>query len=129
MVIAYSRMVLVVFIFFFRLFHVRGRRIEFSIWLDEGKDDIKEKGLSANTSVRPCYMEAYVIVHRPHIKVGKHEVEENRVFNLHILRYYAYSIFTRFSFMNFLITSLHLSFGLPMFRCPPTSIFQVLITS
>ena len=33
------------------------------------KDDIKEKELSSD-DVRPCYMEAYVIVHRPHIKLG-----------------------------------------------------------
>ena len=26
--------------------------------------------------MRLCYMEAYVIVHRPHIKVGKYEVVE-----------------------------------------------------
>ena len=39
-------------------------------WLDKVKDDIKEKGLSADDVIRPCYMEAYVIVHRPHIKVG-----------------------------------------------------------
>ena len=36
-------------------------------WLDKVKDDIKEKGLSADDV---CYMEAYVIVHRTHIKVG-----------------------------------------------------------
>ena len=34
-----------------------------------------------------------------------------------------------FSFMSFIITSLHLSFGLPIFRCPPTSIFHVLNTT
>ena len=38
-------------------------------WLDKVKDDIKEKRLSGGGSLRPCYMEAYVIVHRPHIKV------------------------------------------------------------
>ena len=38
--------------------------------LDKVKDDIKEKGLSADDRVRPCYMEAHVIIHRPHIKVG-----------------------------------------------------------
>ena len=38
--------------------------------------------------------------------------------------------FTPFSFMYFLIiTSLHLSFGLPIFRRPPTYIFHVLITT
>ena len=31
--------------------------------------------------------------------------------------------------MSFLITSLHPSFGLPICRCPPTSISQVLITT
>ena len=31
-------------------------------WLDKVKDAIKEKG--------PCYMVAYVIINRPHIKVG-----------------------------------------------------------
>ena len=30
-------------------------------------------------------------------------------------------------FIKFRITSLHLSFGLPIFRCPPTSIFHALI--
>ena len=39
--------------------------------------------------------------------------------------FYLYS----FLFMYFLITSLHLRFGRPIFRCPPTSIFHVLITS
>ena len=118
-VIAFSRMVLVVFIFFFSLFHVRGRRIEFSIWLDEGKDDIKEKRLSVDKSVRPCYMEAYVTVHRPHIKVGKHEVEENRVFNLHILRY------CRFNSLYFLTYVYHTYpcsyFFIPVLLTPPYS--------
>ena len=49
------------------------------------------------------------------------------VFNLHVLRPCASSLCTPFSFMCFLITSLHLSFGLPIFRCPPTPIFHVLI--
>ena len=52
----------------------------------------------------------------------------HQVFNLLVLRSCASSIFTCFSFMSFLITSLHLGFGLPIFRCPPTSIFDVLIT-
>ena len=39
------------------------------------------------------------------------------------------SIFTCLSFMYFLITSLHLSFGLPIFRCPRTSICHVLIAT
>ena len=42
-------------------------------WLDKVKDDIKEKGLSADDvydRATLSYMEAYVIVHRPHIKVG-----------------------------------------------------------
>ena len=39
-------------------------------WLDRLRDGIKEKGLSGGGSVRPCYMEAYVIIHRLHIKVG-----------------------------------------------------------
>ena len=34
-----------------------------------------------------------------------------------------------FSFKYFLITSLHLSFGLPIFLCPPTYISHVLITN
>ena len=38
-------------------------------------------------------------------------------------------IFTPSSFGNCVITSLHLSFGLPLFRCAPTSIFHVLITT
>ena len=33
-----------------------------------------------------------------------------------------------FSFVSSLITSLHLNFGLPIFRCPLNSIFHVLIT-
>ena len=38
---------------------------------------IKENGLSADDVYdRATCMEAYVIVHRPHIKVGKYEVEE-----------------------------------------------------
>ena len=53
----------------------------------------------------------------------------HQVFNLHVLQSYASSIFTYFSFMSFLITSLHLSFGLPIILCPPTSIFHVLITT
>ena len=39
-------------------------------WLGRVKDDIKEKGQSTDDALRPCYMEAYVMVHRPHIKVG-----------------------------------------------------------
>ena len=42
-------------------------------WLDKVKDDIREKGLSADNvydCARLCYFEAYVIVHRPHIKGG-----------------------------------------------------------
>ena len=38
-------------------------------WLDKVKDDIKEKGLSAD-DVYDHAIEAYVIVHRSHIKVG-----------------------------------------------------------
>ena len=53
----------------------------------------------------------------------------HQVFNLHVLRFCVSSIFTPFSFMYFLITSLHLSFGVPIFRCPPTSTFHVLITT
>ena len=53
----------------------------------------------------------------------------HHVFILHVLRSCASSIFTPFSFMSFPIRSLHLSFGLPIFRCPPTSIFHVLITT
>ena len=36
-------------------------------WLDRVRDDIKEKGLSADEVYN---MEAYAIVHQPHIKVG-----------------------------------------------------------
>ena len=49
----------------------------------------------------------------------------SQVFNLHVLRSCSPSIFTPFSFMSFLITSLHLSFGLPIFRCPSTSTFSL----
>ena len=52
-----------------------------------------------------------------------------RVFNLHVLRFCASSIFTCFSFMSFLKTSLHLRVGLPMFRCPPTAILHVVIAT
>ena len=34
--------------------------------------------------------------------------------------------FTCFCIIYFLITSLRLSFGLPIFRCPPTSMFSLL---
>ena len=54
----------------------------------------------------------------------------HRVFNLHVLWSCGSSIFTWFSFMSFLITSLHLSsFGLPILRCPPTSMFSFLQSS
>ena len=53
----------------------------------------------------------------------------HRVFNLHFLWSCGSSIFTWFSFMSFLITSLHLSFGLPILRCPPTSMFSFLQSS
>ena len=49
-------------------------------------------------------------------------------FNLHVLRSCASVIFTHLSFVFFCYTSLHLSFGLPIIRCPPTSTFHVLIT-
>ena len=40
-------------------------------WLDKAKDDIKEKGLSADEVYDHAgYVEACAIVHRPHIKVG-----------------------------------------------------------
>ena len=48
-------------------------------------------------------------------------------FNLHVLRSCASSILICFSFMHFLITSLHLSFGLPIFLGTSTSMFSVLI--
>ena len=51
---------------------IRNRGIPNISCLEKVKDD-NEKGLSADVvydRVRPCYMEAYVIVHRPHIKVG-----------------------------------------------------------
>ena len=53
----------------------------------------------------------------------------HQVVNLHLLRSCVSSIFTTFSVMCFLITSLHLSYGLPMCQCPLTSIFHVLITT
>ena len=53
----------------------------------------------------------------------------HRVVNLHFLHSCASSIFAPFSFKSFLITSLHLKFYLSIFRCPPTSIFHVLITT
>ena len=52
----------------------RKRGIPKRRWLDKVKDDIKEKRLVYCTTV--LHMEAYVIIHRPHIKVGKDEVEE-----------------------------------------------------
>ena len=48
------------------------------------------------------------------------------VFNLHVLRSCASSLCTPFSFMSFLVTAYHLSFGLPIFRCPPASMFSLL---
>ena len=42
----------------------------------------------------------------------------HQVFNLHVLRSCASSIFTPFFFMYFLI--------IPIFRCPPTSVFSLL---
>ena len=59
---------------------------------------------------------------RPFLYLGS----THRVFNLHVLRSCVSSIFTPFSFMSFLVTSLHLSFGLPIFRCSPTSMFSLL---
>ena len=50
-------------------------------------------------------------------------------FILHVLRSCAFSLSTPFSFTYFRITSLHFSFGLPIFRCPPTSIFSLLTPS
>ena len=47
----------------------------------------------------------------------------DQVFNLHVLRSCASSVFTPFSSVFFLITSLHLSLCLPIFRCPHTFIF------
>ena len=49
----------------------------------------------------------------------------HRVFILYVLRYCASSIFTCFSFMSFLIPSLHLSFGLPIHlpNTSPTSMY------
>ena len=51
-----------------------------------------------------------------------------RAFNVHVIRSSA-SIITPFPIMCFLITLLHLSFGLIVFRCPPTSIFHVRIAT
>ena len=48
----------------------------------------------------------------------------HQVFTLHVLRSCASSIFTCFSFMSFLKKSL--SSGLPIFQCPPTSMFSLL---
>ena len=50
----------------------------------------------------------------------------HRVFILHVLRSCASSLCTPFSFM---LSSLHLCFGLHIFRCPPTasSIFSLLL--
>ena len=52
----------------------------------------------------------------------------HQVSSLHVLQSCTSSVFTCLSFRYFLITSLHLSFSLPIFRCPTTSIFHVLIT-
>ena len=48
------------------------------------------------------------------------------LFMLHVLRSCASSIFTCFSYMSLCISSIHLGVGLPMFRCPPTSMFASL---
>ena len=50
----------------------------------------------------------------------------HRVFNLYSLLSCASYIFTCFSIMCFLITLPHLSFGLHIFRCPPTSMLSLL---
>ena len=52
----------------------------------------------------------------------------HRVFILRIQRYCASYLCTTFPLMSFRITSLHLSFGVPMLRCQLTSISHVLIT-
>ena len=57
-----------------------------------------------------------------------HLVSTHQVFNLPVLRHCASSNYTLLSH-SFFITSLHLSFGLPIFRCSPTSIFHVRITT
>ena len=51
-------------------------------WLDKVEDDIKEKGMSAGDVFDRATLEAYVIVHRPHIKVGirRRKIHPKRVF-------------------------------------------------
>ena len=49
----------------------------------------------------------------------------HQVFNLHVL-VLLLSLLVSPEVVSFLVTSLHLSFGLPIFRCPPTSIFSSL---
>ena len=39
-------------------------------WLDRVGGISKRRGLSGDEGVRPSYMEAYIIKHQPHIKVG-----------------------------------------------------------
>ena len=53
---------------------------------------------------------------------------QHQVTILHVLRSHASSLCTPVSFVSFGITSLHSNCGLPIFQCPLTSIFHVLIT-
>ena len=50
----------------------------------------------------------------------------HQVFNLRVLRSCASSMLNTPLTSFLLITSLHLSFSLPIFRCPPTSMFSLL---
>ena len=82
----------------------------------------EQKGLSNNWAGRNISLQFFKLLLVPFSYLWS----VHRVFNLHALRSCASSIFTCFSFVSFLITSLHLSFALPIFRCPPTSIFPSL---
>ena len=90
-----------------------------------------QEGSSINTTYQyryhpvgtAMYLSMYVL---PLLQHFPYLGSPHLVFNIHVLRFCASSVFTCFSFMSFLRTSLHLSFGLLIFHCPPTSIFHVL---
>ena len=87
--------------------------------------DNTDSRMNQNTqcSVLCCIL--FIFHHRPFPYLGS----AHRVFNIHGIRYCAYSMLTMFSFVRFLVTSLHISFGLLICRCPPTYVFYVLITT
>ena len=84
----------------------------------------------------PCKLRALLRVISKHVSINPRDIDllHLRPFTLfgvgassfQFPRSPILSFFPPFSFMSFLITSLHLSFGLPIFLCPPTSMFSLL---